>query len=75
MSRAVWTRFHPLAAEIAKVLASGKLGKPKRFSADFSMDSNPDGLSHILHLPGPYDLCIIRTPDQPPDASPCSGRR
>lgn len=43
--RAVWTRFHPLGFEVEKVLQSGVLGKPKRFSADFSMDWNPDGES------------------------------
>ncbi|WWD00970.1 hypothetical protein V866_007908 [Kwoniella sp. B9012] len=42
LMEAVWTRFHPLAAEVAKVIDSGKLGKPQRFSADFSMDWKPD---------------------------------
>lgn len=38
----MWTRFHPLADEVAKVLGSGKLGEPRRFQADFSMEFNPD---------------------------------
>ncbi|OCF42821.1 hypothetical protein I317_03298 [Kwoniella heveanensis CBS 569] len=42
LMEAVWTRFHPLAAEVAALLESGKLGKPQRFSADFSMDWKPD---------------------------------
>lgn len=40
--RAVWTRFHPIAYAVQEVIHSGKLGKVKRFSADFSMDFNPD---------------------------------
>lgn len=35
--RAVWTRFHPLGYKVQELLFSGKLGKVKRFSADFSM--------------------------------------
>ncbi|WWD21849.1 hypothetical protein CI109_106337 [Kwoniella shandongensis] len=38
LMEAVWTRYHPLAYAVEEVLKSGKLGKPKRFSADFSMD-------------------------------------
>jgi predicted dehydrogenase len=40
--RAVWTRFHPLAGAVREVLTSGRLGKPLRFTADFSMDWNLD---------------------------------
>ena len=35
--RAVWTRFHPIAYAVQDVIFSGKLGKVKRFQADFSM--------------------------------------
>ncbi|WWC58924.1 uncharacterized protein I303_101469 [Kwoniella dejecticola CBS 10117] len=46
LMEAVWTRFHPIAYAVDEVIKSGKLGKPKRFSADFSMeydlDSKPD---------------------------------
>ncbi|WRT65254.1 uncharacterized protein IL334_002197 [Kwoniella shivajii] len=46
LMEAVWTRFHPIAYAVDEVLKSGKLGKPKRFAADFSMeydlDSKPD---------------------------------
>ncbi|WVW79033.1 hypothetical protein I302_100996 [Kwoniella bestiolae CBS 10118] len=46
LMEAVWTRFHPIAYAVEEVLKSGKLGKPKRFAADFSMeydlDSKPD---------------------------------
>ncbi|KAK8846530.1 hypothetical protein IAR55_005616 [Kwoniella newhampshirensis] len=38
LMEAVWTRYHPLAYAVEEVLKSGKLGKPKRFTADFSMD-------------------------------------
>lgn len=41
--RAVWTRFQPIAYAIEEVVKSGILGKPKRFSADFSMDWDLDG--------------------------------
>lgn len=37
---AVWTRFQPIAQKVREVIASGKLGKPKRFTADFSMDQD-----------------------------------
>ena len=40
--RAVWTRFHPIAYAVQEVIHSGKLGKIKRFSADFSADAKPD---------------------------------
>ncbi|OXB40179.1 hypothetical protein J007_00009, partial [Cryptococcus neoformans] len=40
--RAVWTRFQPIAYAIEEVVKSGILGKPKRFSADFSMDWDLD---------------------------------
>ncbi|WVO22865.1 uncharacterized protein IAS62_004208 [Cryptococcus decagattii] len=39
---AVWTRFQPIAYAIEKVIKSGILGKPRRFSADFSMDWDLD---------------------------------
>ncbi|RSH80752.1 hypothetical protein EHS25_007088 [Saitozyma podzolica] len=42
LMEAVWTRFHPLAGAVREVLASGTLGKPLRFTADFSMDWNLD---------------------------------
>jgi len=38
----VWTRFHPIAYAIQDVIHSSKLGKVKRFSADFSNDNQPD---------------------------------
>lgn len=44
-SRAVWTRFHPLGYKVQELLFSGKLGKVKRFSADFSMNGPLDGES------------------------------
>ena len=40
LMEAVWTRFHPNGYAVQKELASGRLGKPKRFQADFSMDSH-----------------------------------
>ncbi|KAL7422046.1 hypothetical protein Q5752_003819 [Cryptotrichosporon argae] len=40
--RAVWTRFHPIAYAVQDIIHSGKLGKVKRFAADFSMDFDPD---------------------------------
>ncbi|WVR04223.1 hypothetical protein IAU60_001223 [Kwoniella sp. DSM 27419] len=43
LMEAVWTRFHPIAYAVEEVINSGKLGKPKRFSADFSMDFGMDG--------------------------------
>ena len=43
---AVWTRFQPIAQAVRDVIASGKLGKPKRFTADFSMDQNMEGESN-----------------------------
>ena len=47
--RAVWTRFQPITYAVEEVIKSGILGKPKRFSADFSMDWNLDGT-----FPCPY---------------------
>lgn len=41
--RAVWTRFQPIAYAVEEVIKSGILGKPKRFSADFSMGWDIDG--------------------------------
>lgn len=38
----MWTRFHPIAYEVQKLLASGKLGPIKRMTADFSMNFEPD---------------------------------
>jgi predicted dehydrogenase len=38
----VWTRFHPIAYKIQEAVFSGRLGQPKRFSADFSIDFNVD---------------------------------
>ena len=49
---AVWTRFQPIAEKVREVIASGKLGKPKRFAADFSMDQD---LSSECQNPG-YEL-------------------
>jgi predicted dehydrogenase len=43
IGRAVWTRFHPLAYKLQELLFSGKLGKVKRFQADFSMQGDLDG--------------------------------
>jgi len=37
---AVWTRFQPIAQAVRDVIASGRLGRPKRFTADFSMDQD-----------------------------------
>jgi predicted dehydrogenase len=52
--RAVWTRFHPLAGAVREVLASGTLGKPLRFTADFSMDWNLDSeYSRTTDAPSP----------------------
>ncbi|TXT09023.1 hypothetical protein VHUM_02497 [Vanrija humicola] len=42
LMEAVWTRFHPIAYAVQDVLKSGKLGKPVRMSADFSMNFEPD---------------------------------
>ncbi|BEI93529.1 uncharacterized protein CcaverHIS019_0511570 [Cutaneotrichosporon cavernicola] len=42
LMEAVWTRFHPIAYKIQDVVFSGRLGKPKRFQADFSIDFNVD---------------------------------
>ncbi|KAE8540276.1 hypothetical protein D1P53_003220 [Cryptococcus gattii VGV] len=39
---AVWTRFQPIAYAVEEVIKSGILGKPRRFSADFSMDWDLD---------------------------------
>lgn len=41
-SRAVWTRFHPIAYAVQDVLKSGRLGKVHRMFADFSMNFEPD---------------------------------
>jgi predicted dehydrogenase len=38
----VWTRFHPIAYAVQDIIHSGKLGKVKRFSSEFSMDFDPD---------------------------------
>ncbi len=43
VARAVWTRFHPIAYAVQDVIHSGKLGKVKRFTAEFSGDMKPDG--------------------------------
>jgi predicted dehydrogenase len=40
--RAVWTRFHPIAYAVQDFIHSGKLGKVKRFSSEFSKDLDPD---------------------------------
>lgn len=45
LARAVWTRFHPIAYAVQELLFSGKLGKVKRFQADFSIDFKPDSMS------------------------------
>lgn len=37
---AVWTRFQPIAQAVRDIIASGRLGRPKRFTADFSMDQD-----------------------------------
>ncbi|WVQ97546.1 hypothetical protein IAU59_004660 [Kwoniella sp. CBS 9459] len=42
LMEAVWTRFHPIAYAVQEVLDSGRLGKPKRFAADFSSDAKID---------------------------------
>ncbi|KIR76803.1 hypothetical protein I305_06289 [Cryptococcus gattii E566] len=39
---AVWTRFQPIAYAVEKVINSDILGKPRRFSAGFSMDWDLD---------------------------------
>ena len=41
----MWTRFHPIAYAVQKVMASGKLGKIRRFQADFSNDADVDSES------------------------------
>ncbi|KIR50655.1 hypothetical protein I315_06899 [Cryptococcus gattii Ru294] len=41
---AVWTRFQPIAYAVEEVIKSGILGKPRSFSADFSMDWDLDAL-------------------------------
>ncbi|ODN74942.1 hypothetical protein L198_08193 [Cryptococcus wingfieldii CBS 7118] len=46
LMEAVWTRFQPIAYAIEEVLKSGKLGKPKRFWADFSMDWGLESTPH-----------------------------
>lgn len=38
----MWTRFHPISFRVQEVIASGVLGRPKRFQADFSIDFNVD---------------------------------
>ena len=48
--RAVWTRFHPLGYKVQELLFSGKLGKVKRFSADFSMAGDLDSQSHFFGM-------------------------
>ena len=40
--RAVWTRWHPIAYEVQKIIHSGKLGKIKRFEADLWVENNLD---------------------------------
>ncbi|CAK9781188.1 NAD(P)-binding protein [Cutaneotrichosporon oleaginosum] len=42
LMEAVWTRFHPIAYALQDLLKSGRLGKIKRMSADFSMNFEPD---------------------------------
>ncbi|GFZ46901.1 hypothetical protein JCM24511_04121 [Saitozyma sp. JCM 24511] len=42
LMEAVWTRFHPIAYAVQDIIHSGKLGKVKRFSSEFSMDFDPD---------------------------------
>ncbi|EIW65929.1 hypothetical protein TREMEDRAFT_35632 [Tremella mesenterica DSM 1558] len=49
LMEAVWTRFHPIAYAVQEELFSGKLGKIKRFQADFSMDMKPE--SHRMLNP------------------------
>ncbi|ORX35584.1 hypothetical protein BD324DRAFT_630742 [Kockovaella imperatae] len=53
LMEAVWTRFQPIAYEVQQIVHSGKLGKVKRFSADFSTDMKPDNfpLSHRIIAP------------------------
>lgn len=46
--RAVWTRFHPIMYAIQDVLFSGKLGKVKRFQADFSMFFDVESKSVLM---------------------------
>ncbi|AAW43964.1 conserved hypothetical protein [Cryptococcus deneoformans JEC21] len=48
---AVWTRFQPITYAVEEVIKSGILGKPKRFSADFSMDWNLDADSGRMANP------------------------
>lgn len=45
LMEAVWTRFQPVAQKVRDIIASGQLGKPKRFTADFSMDQDLSGES------------------------------
>nr|KIR47613.1 hypothetical protein I312_03381 [Cryptococcus bacillisporus CA1280] len=50
---AVWTRFQPIAYAVEEVIKSGILGKPRRFSADFSMDVNLDALPDSSRMINP----------------------
>ncbi|WVQ83748.1 hypothetical protein IAT38_005892 [Cryptococcus sp. DSM 104549] len=53
LMEAVWTRFHPIAYAVEEVLKSGKLGKPKRFTADFSMDWDLDAADPSHYMTDP----------------------
>lgn len=69
MCRAVWTRFHPIAYAVQEVIHSGKLGKVKRFSADFSSDNDLDSQSSTT--PFKVKLMAVRRipAKQPSDCS------
>lgn len=44
---ALWTRFHPLALEVKKIIQEGSLGKPIVLHADLSFDC--DLKSMLVH--------------------------
>jgi len=60
MNRAVWTRFHPLGFKLQELLFSGKLGKVKRFQADFSMQGDLEGESTVCFK---TDTCVGQRAD------------
>ncbi|WOO83597.1 D-xylose 1-dehydrogenase (NADP(+)) [Vanrija pseudolonga] len=53
LMEAVWTRFHPISYAVQDVLASGVLGRPRRYAADFSKDFKLETkpISHRLLAP------------------------
>ncbi|KAL0247460.1 hypothetical protein I308_103525 [Cryptococcus tetragattii IND107] len=63
---AVWTRFQPIAYAVEEVIKSGILGKPRRFSADFSMDWDLDACPDSSRMVNPalgggslLDICCL----------------